>query len=344
MTSSANCKGPVQQSGQDDQSLGGSFKKKVRLWSMPSMSIKGGNKPPQTGESTPGSTARKQFSRSRSNSLVDYSDPLRTTVVLEKQDNEVYGFEVQTYGVQLKNSTLVEMCTFVSSVQEDSAAGSAGLGTGDIILTINGVSIEGSAHQDIVNLIRQSPNTLKLETVSGTVVKRIELQKKLSFLKHMLREKWVELQALTLQERRLARGNLNDSVVMPSMESLMSMTSPSSSRSQRFSSDSSCRSLLMSDSDDAAFMPSVFEEPGPFSPLSPIEMDAFFSRDPAEGPLRSQLTRTHSMSLGSSGPARQASSVFGTLPRRPSRQRSVRKNIMKFIPGLNRSVEEEESS
>uniref|UniRef100_A0AAY4CWP2 PDZ domain-containing protein n=1 Tax=Denticeps clupeoides TaxID=299321 RepID=A0AAY4CWP2_9TELE len=324
MTSSANCKGPVQQSGQDDQSLGGSFKKKVRLWSMPSMSIKGGNKPPQTGESTPGSTARKQvcnvtqivFSGMGGVCVCDMNVPLsalhRTTVVLEKQDNEVYGFEVQTYGVQLKNSTLVEMCTFVSSVQEDSAAGSAGLGTGDIILTINGVSIEGSAHQDIVNLIRQSPNTLKLETVSGTVVKRIELQKKLSFLKHMLREKWVELQALTLQERRLARGEKNKPaveplplsrlahVVMPSMESLMSMT--------------------------------------------PIEMDAFFSRDPAEGPLRSQLTRTHSMSLGSSGPARQASSVFGTLPRRPSRQRSVRKNIMKFIPGLNRSVEEEESS
>lgn len=33
--------------------------------------------------------------------------------------------------------------------------------TGDIIVTINGVSIEGSSHQQILDLIRESTNTLK---------------------------------------------------------------------------------------------------------------------------------------------------------------------------------------
>lgn len=121
---------------------------------------------------------------------------------------------LQTYGLQLKDSSAVEMCTFVLKVQEDSAAESAGLTAGrtptsskhaftsfpcihrvsmstpthtdaqmlskamsssckwlvpffcmfivgDIIVTINGVSIEGSSHQHILDLIKESTNSLK---------------------------------------------------------------------------------------------------------------------------------------------------------------------------------------
>ena len=84
---------------------------------------------------------------------------------MEKQDNETFGFEIQvsritfdqhlclrwrfveacrfagfcdfivpglqTYGVQLKNSSAVEMCTFVCKVKEDSVAESAGLTAGE---------------------------------------------------------------------------------------------------------------------------------------------------------------------------------------------------------------------
>lgn len=145
---------------------------------------------------------------------------------------------LQTYGLQLKDSSAVEMCTFVRKVQEDSAAESAGLTTGeppthplyltqafmylqnrhtlfylsdvfsiayhtcqrhipptqshtdaqtpckamlsspnwlvpffassfivgDIIVTINGISIEGSSHQRILDLIRESTNSLKWVT------------------------------------------------------------------------------------------------------------------------------------------------------------------------------------
>ncbi|KAF5899668.1 cytohesin-interacting protein-like, partial [Clarias magur] len=148
---------------------------------------------------------REQLSRSYSSSLVDYTDPQRTTVVLEKQDNEAFGFEVQTYGIQLHNSNELEMCTFVCSVQEGSSADTAGLTAGDIILTVNGESIKGFTHHQIIELIRKSVNMLKMETVSGSVVKRIELEKKMRLLKQTLHEKWLELQALTLQEKRLTR-------------------------------------------------------------------------------------------------------------------------------------------
>ncbi|TSL54350.1 Cytohesin-interacting protein [Bagarius yarrelli] len=127
---------------------------------------------------------REQLSRSYSTSLVDYTDPQRTTVVLEKQDNEAFGFEVQTYGIQLSNSSELEMCTFVCSVQEGSSAETAGLTAGDIILTVNGVIVKGFNHHQIIKLIRESVNMLTLETVNGSVVKRIELEKKIRLLKN----------------------------------------------------------------------------------------------------------------------------------------------------------------
>ena len=147
---------------------------------------------------------------------------------------------LQTYGLQLKNISAVEMCTSVSNVKEDSAAESAGLTAGevsihtdncqtslymsgvhrlteiylathvtyhpthhthphththadaqklyntnwssrnlllpffctssfpvgDVIVAINGVSIEGSSHQDILALIRESTNSLMWVTAT----------------------------------------------------------------------------------------------------------------------------------------------------------------------------------
>ncbi|XP_066543044.1 cytohesin-interacting protein [Hoplias malabaricus] len=307
-------------------------------------------KQPKNGENTGGTLprGRNQLNRMSTSSLVDYTDPQRTTAELQKQDNEAFGFEVQTYGLQLRNSNEVEMCTFVCSVQDGSAAERAGLTAGDIILTVNGVSIKGLTHQCIIKLITESVNLLKVETVSGSVVKRIELEKKLRLLKQTVHEKWVEFKALTLQEKRLTRGNLSVSSQHPSMDSLMSLPSPTGRCGQRFSSDSSCLSVLTDDSEDL-LSPVFFDH----SPFSPIEQGFFCKEFQPEGaPSRPTLTRTHSVSNGSrcqsppcdnnrasNGP----SSLFGTLPRRRRRE-SMRKNILKYLPGLNHSVEEEETT
>ncbi|KAI4886554.1 hypothetical protein NFI96_027107 [Prochilodus magdalenae] len=336
-----------QQRSLDTYSLENSPKKNS-LWRRRSLN---NGKQPKKGENTGGTLprGRNQLNRMFSNSLVDYTDPQRTTIVLEKQDNEAFGFEVQTYGLQLRNSDEVEMCTFVCSVQEGSAAETAGLTAGDIILTVNGVSIKGFNHQRIIELIRESVNLLKLETVSGSVVKRIELEKKIRLLKQTLHEKWVELKALTVQEKRLTRGNLSVSSQHPSSDSLMSLSSPTGRRGQRFSSDSSCLSALTDDSED--LLSPVFDDLSPFSPLDPSY--GFFKDFQPDGlPSRSALTRTHSISSGSScqsptwdnrRPISMPNSVFGTLPRR-GRRASMRKQILKFLPGLNHSVEEEEAT
>ncbi|XP_033965877.1 cytohesin-interacting protein [Pseudochaenichthys georgianus] len=327
-------------------------RKKCSLWSGRSLRENNDRQRNNTGSLSRVSKTKL----THSNSLVDYSDPQRTTIELEKQDNETFGFEIQTYGLQLKDSSAVEMCTFVLKVQEDSAAESAGLTAGDIIVTINGVSIEGSSHQHILDLIKESTNSLKMETVCGNVVKQIELEKRVNLLKQSLREKLVELQAVTLQETRLMRGNLNNGSLHLSMDSSGSL----STQRRRFSSDSSYRSVMTEDSDQA----SVFGDlcsPSPCSAASTTDDSCFFSRDfPAQNGSRrfSTSSNHHHQSLGRSSSSSLAgssssssispsweetriSSLFGTLPRK-SRRTSVHKHILKLIPGLQRSVEEEE--
>ncbi|XP_008942888.1 PREDICTED: cytohesin-interacting protein-like, partial [Merops nubicus] len=94
------------------------------------------------------------------------------------------------------------------------------------------------------------------------------------------------------------------------------------------------------------------EEPGSLGgcgtegPLLPTL--CFFPREGEGAAGRSSLRRIRSVSLASSGsmsPLWEGSgstSSFGTLPRK-SRRSSVRKQLLKFIPGLHRAVEEEES-
>ncbi|XP_054471479.1 cytohesin-interacting protein [Anoplopoma fimbria] len=353
MQSTMNFNGLPRQGSQDNFILDNTLRKKCSLWYR--RSLRGNN---DRQRHNTGSLQRVcKPKQTRSNSLVDYSDPQRTTIVLEKQDNETFGFEIQTYGLQLKESSAVEMCTFVCKVHEDSAAENAGLTAGDIIVTINGVSVEGSSHQHILDLIKESTNSLKMETVCGNIVKQIELEKRMNLLKQSLREKLVELQALTLQEKRLMRGNLNNSSLHLSDCSAI-LSSPTGRCGRRFSSGSSYRSMMTEDSDQA----SVFGDlcsPSPCSAASSTDDSCFFSRDfpshDSSHRFSSSSSRHHqslsrcssssladsSSSLSPSWEETRISSLFGTLPRK-SRRASVRKHILKLIPGLQRSVEEEE--
>lgn len=348
MQSTMNFNGFQRQGSQDNYIADNTLRKKCSLWYRRSLKGNGERHRQSTGSQ---SRVRKP-KPTHSNSLVDYSDPQRITIMLEKQDNESFGFEIQTYGLQPRDSSAVEMCTFVRKVQGDSAAESAGLTAGDIILTINGVSIEGSSHQQILDLIRESTNKLRMETVCGNIVKQIELEKRMNLLKQSLREKLVELQALTLQEKRLTRGNLNDSSFHLQMDCSGILGSPASRRGRRFSSDSSYRSVMTDDSDQASVFGDLYS-PSPCSAASTAADDGcFFSRDfvaqDNAGHHHRPLCRSSSSSLAGSSSSlsppwdeTRISSLFGTLPRK-GRRSSVRKHIFKLIPGLQRSVEEEE--
>ncbi|XP_072253243.1 cytohesin-interacting protein [Leuresthes tenuis] len=355
MQSTMNFNGLQRQADQENYILDNTLRKKSSLWHR--RSLRGNNdRHRQNAGSLPRVCKPKL---THSNSLVDYMDPQRTPVVLEKQDNKTFGFEIHTYGLQLRNSSAVEMCTFVCKVKEDSVAESAGLTAGDIIITINGVSIEGLSHQHVLELIKESTNSLRMETVCGNVVKQIELKKRLNLLQLSLREKWMELEALTLQEKGLMRGNLNDSSLNLLVDSSAALSSPIGRCGRRFSSDSSYRSVMTDDSDQASVFGDL-SSPSPYSAASTTDDGCFFSRDfPSQGSSRralsssshphQALSRSSSSSLAGSSSSlspsweeMRTSSLFGTLPRK-SRRASVRKHIFKLIPGLQRSVEEEES-
>ncbi|KAG7326992.1 hypothetical protein KOW79_010393 [Hemibagrus wyckioides] len=133
-------------------------------------------------------------------------DSERRTVSISKKEDEAFGFNMRTYESSTTDS---EMLTCVCLVKESSPAQSAGLQTGDVILSVNSICVEGFEHQQIVDLILKNSSSLKMEIVRGTSVKRKELQKKLDQLQWQLRDKRAELQMLITQEERLRGGELH---------------------------------------------------------------------------------------------------------------------------------------
>ncbi|XP_069717702.1 cytohesin-interacting protein [Phaenicophaeus curvirostris] len=304
---------------------------------------------------------RKQLALTRSSSLGDSSRPQRHLVAILKEDKETFGFEIQTIRFPHPDDCSLEACTCVCRIQEESPAHLSGLQIGDILAGINGVNTDGFSHKQIVDLIKSSGNYLRLETVNGAMfLKKMELETKLQLLKQTLQQRWVELRSLLLQEQRLLHGEVNDNALLDALEleesSLLggcSTPGPLFLTKPHFSSESSSHSRLSSmtlDSEDSFYQSGAFEDSAAesLSHQSSTDDDCFFPRDGDGAAWRSSLRRNRSVSLASSGsmsPLWEGSSCtssFGTLPRK-SRRASVRKQLLKFIPGLHRAVEEEES-
>ncbi|XP_006880851.1 PREDICTED: cytohesin-interacting protein [Elephantulus edwardii] len=302
---------------------------------------------------------RKQLALTRSSSLGDFSWPQRKLIIVEKQDNGAFGFEIQTYRLQNQNIWPWEMCTLICKIQEGSPAHHSGLQTGDVLANINGVSTEGFTHRQVVDLIRSSGNLLTIETLKGTMIlRRAELEERMQVLKQTLKKKWVEFRSLQLREQRLLHG---DAANCPSLENVdldesalwgaLPGPCPALGDRHRLSSQSSCTSWLSSmtvDSEDG-YQTCVSEDSsrGAFSRQTSTDDECFVPKDGDDFLRRSSWRRNRSVSTASSGSMSPLcdgnfASMFGTLPRK-SRRGSVRKQLLKFIPGLHRAVEEEES-
>ncbi|NXK56201.1 CYTIP protein, partial [Chauna torquata] len=255
----------------------------------------------------------------------------------------------------------LEVCTCVCKIQEESPAHFSGLQIGDILATINGVNTDGFSHKQIVDLIKSSGNYLRLETVNGAMfLRKMELETKLQLLKQTLQQKWVEFRSLHLRELHLLHGEVNDNALLGTLEleeanlfGDCSTPGPVSPIKPRFSSESSSRSWLSSmtvDSEDSFYQSSAFDDSAAesLSRQSSVDDECFFPRDGDGTAGRSSLRRNRSISVASSGSMSPlwegggCSNSFGTLPRK-SRRSSVRKHLLKFIPGLHRPLEEEES-
>ncbi|XP_037379257.1 cytohesin-interacting protein isoform X2 [Talpa occidentalis] len=301
---------------------------------------------------------RKQLALLRTSSLGEFSWSQRKLVTVEKQDNGTFGFEIQTFPFPIQNTYSSEMYTRICKIQEDSPAQCAGLQAGDVLANINGVSTEGFTHKQVVDLIRSSGNLLTIETLDGKIFKKAELEEKLKKLKQNLKKKCVEYQSLQLQEHRLLHGDAANCPCLENMdidESTLFGNLPGPSLmlmdQNRLSSESSCRSWLSSmtiDSEDG-YQTCMSEDSarGAFSRQTSTDDECFVPKDGDDFLKRSSSRRNRSISTTSSGSMSPLwegnfSSMFGTLPRK-SRRGSVRKQLLKFIPGLHHAVEEEES-
>ncbi|NXU90099.1 CYTIP protein, partial [Xiphorhynchus elegans] len=256
----------------------------------------------------------------------------------------------QTVRFPNQNDFSLEVCTCICKIQEGSPAHLSGLQTGDILISINSVNIEGFGHKQIVDLIKSAGNYLRLETVNGALLlRKMELETKLQVLKGSNAPLWL-----------LLAGEMNDNALLGSLElgepcsgGGCSSPRPLLPAQPRFSSESSSRSRLSSmtlGSEDSFYQGSAFEDSAAesLSRQSSLDEDCVFPRGGDGAVGRCSLRRNRSISLASSGsfsPLWESSSFsgsFGTLPRK-SRRASVRKQLLKFIPGFHRAVEEEGS-
>ncbi|XP_029450382.1 general receptor for phosphoinositides 1-associated scaffold protein isoform X2 [Rhinatrema bivittatum] len=272
----------------------------------------------------------------------------RQLIILEKEAGATFGFEIQTYGLHRQDKNTVEMFTFVCRVHDGSPAQLVGLKPGYTITGVNGICVEGVRHREIVEIIKASGNIIRLETMYGSAIRRAELEARLQFLKQTLYEKWGEYRSLMVQEQRLVHGIVaKDPSIYDTLESVRSCLYDT-----RLSGSEPLRELLSAgstyssasrvsstaeDSDDSLYQTCFFDS-----------ADSLDERgENGAEPHKSSLCRSASLKCPNSGDpshgwdmsSHQSSFVIS----RKSKHKSFRQRLLKFIPGLNRSLEEEES-
>ncbi|KAM8779538.1 protein TAMALIN [Rhynchonycteris naso] len=289
----------------------------------------------------------------------------RKVLTLKKEEKQTFGFEIQTYGLHHREEQRVEMVTFVCRVHESSPAQLAGLTPGDTIASVNGLNVEGIRHREVVDIIKASGNVLRLETLYGTSIRKAELEARLQYLKQTLYEKWGEYRSLMVQEQRLVHGLVvKDPSIYDTLESVRSclygagllpgslpfgpLLAPPGAplRGTRQAGG---------DPDDAVYHTCFFEgesaEGSVPLPPPPIHVPGL---GPAALTSGLQVGLSRSTSMRCAGP-RGGGGAAGTLwteageqalcspGLRKAKYRSFGRRLLKFIPGLNRSLEEEES-
>uniref|UniRef100_A0A8B9W854 Trafficking regulator and scaffold protein tamalin n=1 Tax=Bos mutus grunniens TaxID=30521 RepID=A0A8B9W854_BOSMU len=297
-----------------------------------------------------GTLPRRKGSGFRWKNLSQSPEQQRKVLTLEKEENQTFGFEIQTYGLHHREEQRVEMVTFVCRVHESSPAQLAGLTPGDTIASVNGLNVEGIRHREIVDIIKASGNVLRLETLYGTSIRKAELEARLQYLKQTLYEKWGEYRSLMVQEQRLVHGLVvKDPSIYDTLESVRSclygagllpgslpfgplLAAPGGSRGGARRTGG--------DSDDAVYHTCFFGGAEPPAPRRRRRRRP--SRLPGPGRQRAVCEpRGGGGGVALWTEAREQALCGPGL--RKTKYRSFRRRLLKFIPGLNRSLEEEES-
>lgn len=303
------------------------------------------------------------------NSMTHSPEQHRKVIVLEKEDEEAFGFEIQTYGLHHTDETSVEMCTFVCKVCPGSPAHRAGLRVGDTISGVNEASVDGFRHKEIVQLIRSSGNTIRLETVYSDSLRKAELEARLQYLRQTLQEKWDEYESLMKQEQKLLHGILMSDEAVSESKALACFNVgnpspvPSPAHLHHHQLTHHPAHIPTSASRSASNV-STATAASPHSHASPCPSSRPSAGSTEErlpggahrasglfAAAKTNLTRsasTRSYLRGAAGhgvsekPGGASQGLYGSLPRR-AKQNSLCRHLLRFIPGLNRPLEEDEN-
>uniref|UniRef100_A0A6Q2XDN0 non-specific serine/threonine protein kinase n=1 Tax=Esox lucius TaxID=8010 RepID=A0A6Q2XDN0_ESOLU len=86
--------------------------------------------------------------------------------VIIHSSGKKYGFTVQAIRVYMGDSDLYTVHHVVSSVEDGSAAHKAGLRTGDLVTHVNGESVQGLVHTEMMELLLKSGGKVSLQTTA----------------------------------------------------------------------------------------------------------------------------------------------------------------------------------
>lgn len=129
----------------------------------------------------------------------------RRTIRLIKK-NESWGFTIQTYGFKNKKTGEIEVYTYVDYIDLNGPASIAGMRRGDIILSVNGKSVEFATHQELVSVIQSCKDEARMVVLFVDCCKKVELHDRLIKLKKLLNDKIKELRNVEMKERELLDG------------------------------------------------------------------------------------------------------------------------------------------
>ncbi|XP_038571497.1 microtubule-associated serine/threonine-protein kinase 3 isoform X1 [Micropterus salmoides] len=126
--------------------------------------LPGGLQPsPISPRSLSSNPSSRDSSPSRDLSLTPGS--LRPPIVIHTSGKK-YGFTLQAIRVYMGDSDIYTVHHMVSSVEEGSPAHQAGLRTGDLITHVNGESVQGLVHPEMIELLLKCGSKVALQTIA----------------------------------------------------------------------------------------------------------------------------------------------------------------------------------
>ncbi|BFZ21987.1 hypothetical protein BsWGS_25026 [Bradybaena similaris] len=130
----------------------------------------------------------------------------RRTIKLHRNRGQSWGFTLQTYGIRNKRTREVEIMSYVDYVEIDGSAWLAGMRRGDIILSVNGESVELCTHRELVKRIQSCSWELRLVVLFEDCCQKVELHERYLKLKRLLSQKVKELRGLEAEEKKISQG------------------------------------------------------------------------------------------------------------------------------------------